>query len=245
MIPLRDNVPRVSAPVAVSVIIAINVVAFLYSKTLDNRGLLYLYHLFGVVPARFFNPEWATWAGYPDTIGWPFISYMFLHGGWFHIVANMWMLWIFGDNIEDVTGHRRFVVFYLLCGLAAVAMHMAFEPGETVPIVGASGAVAGIMGAYVVLYPHGQVVAIVPIIIVPLVMRFPSYIFLGVWFLSQFIAGVISEVRSSSDIAWWAHVGGFMAGVYFIRYFKRPGHCKYCYNPATKDYDPEDTESRS
>jgi len=245
LIPLRDNVPRVSAPIAVSIIIALNVLVFLYSKMLGPRDLLYLFHLFGVVPARFFEPEWATWAGYPQTLGWPLVTYMFLHSGWIHILLNMWMLWIFGDNIEDVTGHYRFVCFYLLCGLAAVGLHMVFEPGADIPIVGASGAVAGVMGAYVVLYPHGKVVTLVPIVIFPLILRFPSYIFLGVWFLSQFISGIVSHVQEASAIAWWAHVGGFVAGMGLIFLFMQPDRCRYCYNPDTRDYDPEDPFKRS
>lgn len=239
MIPIRDNIPRVTPPIAVAVIIAVNVLAFLYAKSLEPRSLGHLFHLFGVVPARFFNPEWAHWAGYPATEGWPLLTYMFLHGGWLHIILNMWMLWIFGDNIEDVTGHGGFILFYLLCGLAAVGLHMVFEQGSPMPVIGASGAVAGVMGAYIVLYPHGRVLTLVPIIVIPLFFRFPSYIFLGVWFLSQIISGVSATAREAHEVAWWAHVGGFVAGIVLIRWFRRRGHCRYCYNPDTKDYDPE------
>lgn len=239
MIPLRDNVPRVTKPVAVMAIIAVNVIVFLYGESLSVRDQGFLFHLFGVVPARFFEPDWAAWAGYPQTIGWPFFTYMFLHGGWLHLILNMWMLWIFGDNIEDVTGHGWFVVFYMMCGIMAVTLHMALEQTSPLPVVGASGAVAGIMGAYVMLYPHGRVLTLVPIIVIPLILKVPSYLFLGIWFLSQFVSGLISEVREVSEVAWWAHVGGFVAGVVLIRFFRRPGACRYCYNPTTKDYDPE------
>jgi membrane associated rhomboid family serine protease len=239
MIPIRDNVPRVTPPVAVSVIIALNALVFLYSAGLDGRSLAELFHLYGVVPARFFEPVWATRAGYPESFGWPMVSYMFLHGGWLHVILNMWMLWIFGDNIEDVTGHGGFVVFYLLCGLAAVGLHMVFEQSSPVPVVGASGAVAGVMGAYIMLYPHGRVLTLVPIIFIPLFLRIPSVLFLGVWFLSQLTAGLVSSAQSAQGVAWWAHVGGFVAGCGLIHWFRRPGHCRYCYNPATRDYDPE------
>ena len=243
MIPLRDNVPRVTMPIAVMAIIAINVLAFLYSKSLDFREMVYLYHLFGVVPARFFEPEWALWAGYPQTIGWPFVTYMFLHSGWMHIILNMWMLWLFGDNIEDVTGHWQFVVFYLTCGLAAVALHMVFEQTSSLPIIGASGAVGGVMGAYVMLYPHGRVLTLVPIIIIPLILRVPSYLFLGIWFLSQVVSGLMSSnMQAASGVAWWAHVGGFLAGMILIHLFRRPGHCRYCFNPTTADYEPEELD---
>ncbi|WP_319468192.1 rhomboid family intramembrane serine protease [uncultured Pseudodesulfovibrio sp.] len=239
MIPIRDNVPRVSAPIAVSAVILVNALVFLFAKSLDLRSQMHLFYLFGVVPARFFEPEWATWAGYPQTMGWPLLTYMFLHGGWIHIILNMWMLWIFGDNIEDVTGHGGFILFYVLCGLAAVGLHMVFEQTSTIPVVGASGAVAGVMGAYIMLYPHGRVLTLVPIVFIPLFLRLPSVLFLGVWFLSQILSGVLSVSRETHEVAWWAHVGGFVAGIILIRVFRRRGTCRYCYNPDTKDYDPE------
>jgi len=242
VIPIRDNVPRVTMPVAVTAIIVVNAVLFLYTKSLAPRELFEFFHLYGVVPARFLEPDWAQWAGYPDSFGLPFVGYMFLHGGWLHVILNMWMLWIFGDNIEDVTGHPGFVGFYLLCGLAAVGMHMALAPEAQVPVVGASGAVAGVMGAYIVLYPHGRVLTLVPIFFIPLFLRVPSYLFLGVWFLSQVFSGVYASGDGSLQVAWWAHVGGFVAGVLLIQVFRRRGHCRYCYNPDTRDYDPDADE---
>ncbi|MDC0335689.1 rhomboid family intramembrane serine protease [Pseudodesulfovibrio sp.] len=239
MIPIRDNVPRVTMPVAVTAIICLNALVFFYSQGLDPRGLAHLYHLHGVVPARFFEPEWAAMAVYPKTLGWPLFSYMFLHSGWLHIILNMWMLWIFGDNIEDVTGHVGFVVFYLLCGVAAVGLHMVFEQTSPIPVIGASGAVAGVMGAYIVLYPHGKVLTLVPIFFIPLFLRVPSYLFLGIWFVSQVASGFIAKAQAAHEVAWWAHVGGFVAGIVLIRWFRRRGHCRYCYNPETRDYDPE------
>ena len=239
MIPIRDNVPRVTPPVAVIAIIALNAAVFLYSRSLDPRSMVEFFHVFGVVPARFFEPQWAAWAGYPETMGWPMLSYMFLHSGWLHIIFNMWMLWIFGDNIEDVTGHTGFVIFYLACGLAAVGLHMAFEQTSQLPVIGASGAVAGVMGAYIVLYPHGRVLTLVPLFFVPLFFRLPSWIFLGIWFVTQVFSGLASRSTGAQEVAWWAHVGGFLAGVLLISLFWRRTRCKYCYNPATKDYDPE------
>lgn len=241
MIPLRDNVPRVTKPYAVGIIIAVNALAFLYTMGMSPRDQIYLYHLLGVVPARFFQPDWAAWAGYPETLGWPFLTYMFLHGGWMHVIMNMWMLWIFGDNIEDVTGHAKFVLFYVLCGLAAVALHMAFERTSPTPIVGASGAVAGVMGAYTVLYPHGRVLTLVPIIIYPLILRIPAALFLGFWFVMQLISGLYStSANTAHGVAWWAHVGGFIAGIVLINSFRKPGACVYCYNPETRDYHPDE-----
>ncbi|AMK12333.1 rhomboid family intramembrane serine protease [Pseudodesulfovibrio indicus] len=241
MIPLRSNVPRVTIPYAVSAIIAVNVLAFLYVRTLDPHAVARLYHLFGVVPARFMEPDWAVWAGYPKTLGWPLVTYMFLHGGWLHLILNMWMLWLFGDNIEDVTGHGWFVLFYLLCGLAAVGTHMVFEGSSPMPVVGASGAVAGVLGAYIVLYPHGRVLTLIPVFFFPFIFRIPASLFLGFWFLLQVFSGIYSKVQGAQDVAWWAHVGGFVAGIVLIRWFRLPGVCRYCYNPDSKDYDREDS----
>lgn len=241
MIPLRSNVPRVTIPYAVSAIIAVNVLVFLYVRNLDPHAVTRLYHLFGVVPARFMEPDWAVWMGYPKTLGWPLVTYMFLHGGWLHLILNMWMLWLFGDNIEDVTGHGWFVLFYLLCGLAAVGAHMVFEGRSPMPVVGASGAVAGVLGAYIVLYPHGRVLTLIPVFFFPFIFRIPASLFLGFWFLVQVFSGVYSTVQGAQDVAWWAHVGGFLAGMALIRWFRLPGACRYCYNPDSKDYDHEDS----
>lgn len=239
MIPIRDNVPRVHMPIMVIGIIALNVLGFLYEQSLGPRAMVQLFHLFGVVPARFFEPEWAAWAGYPHTLGWPLFTYMFLHSGWLHLLLNMWMLWIFGDNIEDVTGHGGFVVFYLLCGLAAVALHMLSDTGSAIPIVGASGAVAGVMGAYVVLYPHGNVLTLVPLFFLPLLLRIPALVFLGVWFLTQIVSGLLPDGDGAASVAWWAHIGGFVAGILLIQIFRRRGHCYFCYNPDSRDYDQD------
>lgn len=238
MIPLRDNVPRVTLPIAVSIIILLNALAFGFELLLDPRAKVELFHLFGVVPQRFLNPAWAEWIGFPDASILPFFTYMFLHSGWLHIILNMWMLWIFGDNIEDVTGHFWFPVFYLACGLVAVGAHMISDTGSSIPVIGASGAVAGVMGAYLVLYPHGRVFTLFPILFIPVVLRIPSVFFLGFWFLSQFFSGIFSVANGAAQsVAWWAHVGGFVAGIFLITLFRGRGRCKYCYNPESRDYD--------
>lgn len=233
MIPLYDNVPRVHPPVAVLTIIALNVAVFLYGLRLPHELLTQFYYVFGVVPARLASSHWAASALPPGADPWTLVSYMFLHGDWLHLISNMWVLWIFADNIEDVTGHGRFVVFYLCCGLAAVALHVLFNPDSPLPIIGASGAIAGTLGAYLVLYPHGRVATLVLIFI----FHFRAAFFLVFWFLLQILSGLEQGGGQAAGVAWWAHVGGFLAGMFLIRFFRRPDRCYYCYDAHRRSYD--------
>ena len=153
-------------------------------------------YLYGLVPARYLNPEWAAQVGFPHSY-WPFLTMMFLHGGWIHIIGNMWFLGIFGDNVEDRMGPIRFVGFYLLCGIAAGFVHIITNPQSTVPALGASGAIAGVMAAYVVLYPRARILAVFPIVIYPLFFEVPAVLYIGVWFLLPFLG----EPRPSSPEA--------------------------------------------
>jgi membrane associated rhomboid family serine protease len=155
---------------------------------------------------------------------WPFLTCMFLHGGWAHLIGNMWSLWIFGDNVEDVMGPWRFLAFYLLTGLLAGVTHYFLNLDSAVPTVGASGAIAGVLGAYFILYPRSQIVVLVPIFFFPLFFQLPAVTYLLFWFLSQVFGGAIAGLTSSqvSGIAFWAHVGGFLAGVVFHRLFIFP-----------------------
>lgn len=229
MIPLRDDTPRVYFPLGVLLVIAANVLLHLYVTGLPPHAREAVHQLLGVVPARYAFPDWARLAGFPAMGALPFVSYMFLHSGWWHLIMNMWMLWIFADNIEDVMGTGRFLAFYLLCGLAALALHLFFNMAATAPVIGASGAVAGVMGAYVMLYPRGRVLTFIPIIIIPYIVRLPAWLFLGFWFLSQVFSGLFEELGAPvAGIAWWAHVGGFAAGMVLVRLFMRPERCHYC-----------------
>jgi membrane associated rhomboid family serine protease len=146
---------------------------------------------------------------------------MFLHGGWMHIIGNMWTLWIFGDNVEDRMGPLRFVLFYLLCGLAAGVTHWLTNPDSTIPTVGASGAIAGVLGAYFFLYPHARIIAMVPIFFWPFFFELPAITYLGFWILSQIFSGTLSLAlpKDVGGVAWWAHVGGFIAGAALHRLF--------------------------
>ncbi len=233
MLPLRDSIPNVHTPVMVRTIIAVNTLFFLVTLQMDPHSLARLFHLLGVVPARFTHPEWAVWMGYPQEGYYSFLTYMFIHGGWLHFLGNMLTLWIFADNIEDIMGPFKFLGFYFLCGLGALFLQFIFSPDSAVPIIGASGAIAGVMGAYFLLYPHSKVVVLIPVVIIPLFIELPALIFLGLWFLMQFFSGVSSQVGVSSSsggaVAWWAHVGGFLLGMFLLRFFKDEKRCYYCY----------------
>ena len=235
MIPLKDDIPRVHTPFAVILIIAANVALQLFLGHLHPADQERLYYLFGVVPARYLFPDWAAFVGVPALGALTFLTYMFVHGGWWHLIMNMWMLWIFADNIEDVMGPGRFFCFYLLCGLAALALHLFFNTTATAPIIGASGAVAGVMGAYVLLYPRGKVLTFIPIIIIPYIVRLPAWLFLGFWFATQMFAGLFEQLGAPvQGIAWWAHVGGFVAGMVLVRLFMKPERCYYCEYKGTR-----------
>jgi membrane associated rhomboid family serine protease len=183
-------------------IIILNCLAFLFELSLSQRMLQPFLMMYGVVPVLF---SWPT-----------VLTSMFLHGGWLHIGGNMLYLWIFGDNVEDRLGHGRFLVFYLLCGTVAALAQVLTSPESRVPTIGASGAIAGVMGAYFVLFPHSRVLTLVPLLVFWEVIEIPAIFFLGIWFLMQLFSGVGSLAVSSAStggIAFWAHVAGFVAGL--------------------------------
>ena len=210
MIPLRDDNPSQSAPTVVRALIALNVVAFLFELSL-GRGLNEFVFGFGVVPLRF---AYAFTGDLPlaPAIGTAFSS-MFLHGGWLHLLGNLWYLWIFGDNVEDRLGHWRFLLFYLAGGLVAAAVHIVFNLGSRVPTIGASGAIAAVLGAYAVLFPRARVVTLVPIFFFFQIIALPAMLVLALWFVIQFVNGWLGV---GGEIAWWAHVGGFIAGAILV-----------------------------
>ena len=224
MIPLRDTIPHRRTPYVTWTLIAINVVVFLYELGLGPDELEALFYMFGIVPARYTHPEWARMIGLPMDDYWPFLTSMFLHGGWAHVVGNMWALWIFGDNVEDRMGPGRFLAFYLLTGVIAGLTHGFTNPQSTVPTVGASGAIAGVLGAYFVLFPRARIIVLLPIFFFPFFFELPAVTYLLFWFLSQVLGGAVAGLSSSQvgGIAFWAHVGGFDAGVVLHRLFILP-----------------------
>jgi membrane associated rhomboid family serine protease len=211
MIPLRDVIPSRTTPFVTVGIIAVNVLAFWFELSLSPGARQVFIREYGVVPAEF------AWPG--------LLSSMFLHGGWLHIVGNMWYLWIFGDNVEDRMGHGRYLVFYLLCGALAGLAHAFVNPDSYIPTIGASGAVAGVMGAYFVLYPRSRVLTLIPLFVFIEIIEIPALYFLGFWFLLQLFSGAGSIAHTSgtqAGIAFWAHVAGFIAGLGGVFIFRRP-----------------------
>jgi len=164
-------------------------------------------------PEDYSHPAWAQWVGFPADDWWPFLTSMFLHGGWLHIIGNMWVLWIFGDNVEDVMGPLRYFLFYMVCGLFAGVTQWLTNFSATVPTIGASGAIAGVLGAYFVLFPRAKIVTLLPIFFWPFFVDLPAVFYLLMWFFLQLFSGAIAGLSSQvGGIAWWAHVGGFLFG---------------------------------
>jgi membrane associated rhomboid family serine protease len=219
MIPLRDVIPSRTTPYITITIIALNAVAWLFEISLPHEALNEFLTIYGVVPAYF---TWPT-----------LVTSMFLHGGWFHVIGNMWYLWIFGDNVEDRLGHARFTAFYLICGAGAALGHVAMSPDSVLPTIGASGAIAGVMGAYFVLYPRSRVLALIPLIVVWEIIEIPAVVLLGFWLLLQLFgagAGAIAETSSTEGgVAFAAHIAGFVLGVVgvFLLKKKQPQNWSY------------------
>jgi membrane associated rhomboid family serine protease len=211
LIPLRDSQPSLNKPVVTGVLIAVNVMVFLFELTLIEPVQELFVHTYGMVPVRF------TWSS--------LFTSMFLHGGWMHLIGNMWFLWIYGDNIEDILGRWRYLLFYLACGAAAGLTHLAFNLDSRIPTVGASGAIAGVMGAYVRRFPHSRIVTLIPLFIFFTTIELPAYVILLYWFAIQIFSGVGDTVARAGvqqgGVAWWAHAGGFVMGALLVTLLER------------------------
>ncbi len=238
MIPLKDDAPRVSTPYVTYTLIAINTVVFVLEMLIrrgGERALDRFIFQFGMVPARIyvvlFDQGYVPWnlvydlgtRYVPAAAAFvPVFTSMFLHGSWLHLIFNMLALWIFGDNVEDYVGHFQYLILYFLSGLAAAALHTLFNFSAAIPSVGASGAIAGVMGAYFILYPRAKVLTLVPFFFVFFVWL-PAWVVLGYWFIAQFLSGaatsIVNHVGGSTGIAFWAHVGGFLGGMALVKLF--------------------------
>jgi len=215
MIPLTDDVPRETFPYVTLAIIIINTMVFVYELALGYRGMTRFIYSVAVIPyeiTHFTDIGARALVAPPLTL----ITAMFVHGGFFHLAGNMLFLWIFGDNIEDSLGHVKFMLFYLLTGLIASSAHVLAVPDSTLPMIGASGAIAGVLGAYFVLFPRANVKTLIFLFVIVTVVRVPAVYFLGIWFVFQILSS-----NSGAGIAWYAHIGGFVAGAVLIKFLVR------------------------
>lgn len=222
MIPLRDDLPTRTTPVVTVGLIVVNVIVFMYEASLGPAAEGFIFS-FGAIPANLVH---GLKGGAPSILAASSVlTSMFLHGGFMHLAGNMLYLWIFGNNIEDVMGHARFIFFYLICGVLAAYAHAFTDPNSHIPMVGASGAISGVLGAYLVLFPHAKVLTLVPIGFFIQIIHVPAVLVLGIWFLVQFFSGIIGfsgfAGGQGGGIAWFAHIGGFLAGILLIYPFKK------------------------
>jgi len=222
VIPLHDDNPTTITPIVTIAFIVVCVLVFLYQVSLpDEAGELFFFQ-YGAIPSVVFGQ-----AALPAEVGkFPaalsLLTSMFLHGGWLHLIGNMLYLWIFGNYIEDVMGHKRFIAFYVLCGILAALSHALTDPSSSVPMVGASGAISGVLGAYLLLFPRSRVLVIIPLGFFSRMMYVPAGFVLGLWFVMQVLSGGMSFGRAGGGVAFFAHIGGFVAGMALIGLFKRP-----------------------
>ena len=221
MFPLKDNIQARNFPIVNIGLIVINVAFFIYQMSYGPQ-VEQLIFTFGFIPARFFTQQAEGWLNPSGFL--PVFSSMFLHANLLHLISNMWMLWIFGDNVEDCMGHGRYLLFFLLCGVASVAAQAIANPQSAIPMVGASGAISGVLGAYFLTYPQARILTLLPIFILIYIVELPAYFFLGFWFVMQFMQGSLyslnAERLAGGGVAWWAHVGGFVAGVALLQVFR-------------------------
>jgi membrane associated rhomboid family serine protease len=222
MFPLKDDNPTTITPIVTVALIVVNVLVFLYQYFLlePPSSQLFVYQ-YGAIPAVVVGQQSlpANIVAIPPVLS--VFTSMFLHGGLMHLIGNMWFLWIFGNNIEEAMGHLRFIAFYLICGVIASWSHIASNPGSVLPSIGASGAIGGVMGAYIMLYPHAKVLTFIFLFIFIRLLYLPAGIILGYWFLIQLLSGSTTAGQEGGGVAFWAHIGGFVAGVLLVGLFKK------------------------
>ena len=221
MFPLKDNISARTFPYVNISLIVINALFFIYQMSYGPTVDRLIFTL-GFIPARFIAQQGENLLNPAGFL--PVFSSMFLHANLVHLLSNMWMLWIFGDNVEDCMGHGRYLLFFLLCGVASVFAQTVSNPQSAIPMIGASGAISGVLGAYFLTYPQARILTLVPIIIFFYIIELPAFFFLGFWFVLQFIQGSLYSLNSEQlvggGVAWWAHVGGFAAGVLLLQVFR-------------------------
>jgi membrane associated rhomboid family serine protease len=226
MFPIQNAVPSRYPPLVTWALIAVNCAVFLIELSLSPRELDWFLLRFALIPARYFAPPPYGDASLSLADYLPFVSNMFLHGGWLHVILNMWMLWLFGPTVEDRLGRAYYLIFYLACGGLASVTHAVFNPTSAVPALGASGAIAGVLGCYIRLFPFARLVVLIPILFFPFFFEVPAIVFAGLWFLLQMLQGAAELFMPSTGggVAWWAHVGGFVAGFLLAPPLRRSRH---------------------
>lgn len=210
MFPIKDTIRSRSFPIITWGLIIINILIYFYESSLSQAGLNQLIASYGLIPSKIILTNPLTWL--------PLLTHMFLHGSWWHVLSNMWTLFIFGDNVEDRMGSVRYVLFYLIGGIAAGMIQMLQSGDPNIPSIGASGAIAAVLGAYFLYFPKSKVVTFIPVLLFIWFVKIPAVIYLGIWFISQLYSGITSA--SASGIAWWAHIGGFVFGLLLALIFK-------------------------
>jgi len=219
MFPIKDTVPNRTFPATTWLLIILCGIVFIFEASLPRDLLEDLTYYFGVVPAEYTQRRHTL----PLIDYLSFLTTMFLHGGWLHFLGNMWFLKIFGSKVEDRMGHCGFFGFYLLTGILASVFYIYLSPRSSMPVIGASGAIAGVMGAYYVLFPRARILTFIPIFIIPWFVELPAVLFLGGWFLIQLFSGTVAQVlpTAGGGVAWWAHIGGFIAGILLMPFFRK------------------------
>jgi membrane associated rhomboid family serine protease len=235
LIPLRDDNPAPITPVLTWGFIAMNVLVFLYQFSLGEKQERIFIYQFGAIPAVITGLERlpSTLSAIPADFS--LFTNMFLHGGWMHLIGNMWYLWIFGDNIEAALGKLRYAAFYLVCGVLATLSHILSNPASVIPSIGASGAISGVLGAYLLLYPQARVMVLIPLGFFTRIMYVPAALVLIFWFVIQLLNGSMSTGQEGGGVAFWAHIGGFLAGMLLVGLFKRKE--VHFFNPPRRSAD--------
>lgn len=226
MLPLRDTIPTRRFPLINWILIISNIVIFLYQSSLSTEMIEAFIGQYALIPARYSAPDLLTRVGLNPVYYFPFISSMFLHGGWLHLLGNMLTLFIFGDNVEDRMGRVSYLLFYVLCGFAAGISHILLNVDSPIPVLGASGAISGVMGAYMFLYPSSRILMVFPILFIPIFFHVRAIVYLGIWFLLQLYYGYqdLAAPGTESGVAFFAHAGGFLAGVILYKLCLDPSY---------------------
>ena len=218
MFPFIDTAPRARPPAAVLAVIALNSLTFLWMWSLPPRSLHFVLLQFALIPERYTSARFSAYFGLDPSDWWPLLTNTFMHGGWFHLLANMWFLWIFGPAMEARLGRIGFLILYLGGGAAASFVHLVTHAASAEPVLGASGAIAAVIAAYAVTYPTARIISIVPIFFIPLLLPIPALLFAAIWFGLQVVQGTteLAMPALAGDVAWWAHIGGFAFGIVFV-----------------------------